>query len=176
MTNQFLLWKKQALLKLDKSSEGKIDEKILELCNTINKRDDMFTLSSCSGRISILNRENNSKKESIWLFKFHDKVKSIPILKNKKLEFRQEAPILHVCTKNLETANKLMSLAKESGFNQVGIIANKTKIVVELICDLIISFPFQNIDDKFLENILEKANENLEEGWRRVEKLQQKLS
>lgn len=186
MDKNFLLWKKQALTKIDKSNIGSIDKKIEKLCNSINKRDDMFTLSSCSGRICLLEKENEKKVKNIWLYVNHDFVKFEQLLErlknyknNKFIEFRQESIIMHICVKNYEIARKLMTIANQSGFNKYGIIANKTKIVVELICDISIICPIFDkeilISENYLKYLVEKSNQNLKKGWFRANKLEKKI-
>jgi tRNA wybutosine-synthesizing protein 3 len=186
--NQFDLWKKQALEKIisyDKSHVGSIDEKIQSLCTTINNCKDLFTLSSCSGRIA-LQKKTDKKTKSIWEFVTHLTLskKELQELLEKNydydLDFVQEAAILHVCVKTNEIARTLMHIAKESGFNQVGIIANKTKIVVELICDAKIILPIISnnknyFSEEYLEILVERANENQKKSWKAIEKLEEKI-
>lgn len=189
MDKNFKLWKRQALEKTDKSNIGKIDKKIENLCNVINKREDMFTLSSCSGRICLLKRENNSKNKlkNIWLFVSHnlvefDEINNILKNYNKKdsIEFRQESIIMHICVYDNNVARKLMTKAQECGFNHCGIIANKTKIVVEIICDISINFPiFDNkllISEDYLKYLIEKSNLNLKKGWDIIDKLDKRIN
>ena len=52
--DRFLQRKKAILKKLDKSSKGDWDEKIISLCDKINSNDNYYTTSSCSGRIIIM--------------------------------------------------------------------------------------------------------------------------
>jgi tRNA wybutosine-synthesizing protein 3 len=190
--SNFKLWKKQTIEKLnnfDKSYKGSIDKKILSLCNVINQYEYFFTLSSCSGRISLLKRNDNKKHENIWYYVTHE-LTNFKIINNKlesykenvDLEFRQEAPIIHIMVKNLELAHKLLHIGKISGFNQVGIISIKNKIVVELICDYNIIFPISKNSLKkldnlnpFLENIIIKANNNLEKGWINIKRLEENI-
>ena len=52
--DNFLQRKNDLLNKKDKSSIGKWDEKIATLCEVINKKDNYYTTSSCSGRIVVM--------------------------------------------------------------------------------------------------------------------------
>jgi len=182
----FILWKKQALSKLDKSTKGSIDEKIYNLCELINNRDDMFTLSSCSGRVCLLNRVNFSKNKNIWLYithnfaKFNEVKDTLEKVEDvEKIEFRQESTIIHICVRDLEVARTLMHVGKESGFNIVGIIALKTKVVVELICDAQISVPIYDkkllIDFEYLNYLVDYANNLQKISWSAIEKLEKKM-
>lgn len=186
MDKNFFLWKRQALNKLDKSTIGSIDKKIESICNHINNRKDMFTLSSCSGRICILNRDKLKKDKNIWLYITHefsnfDNIMKVllenenSINKINKLEFRQESSIIHICVENFNLARNLMSIAKQCGFNQTGIIGLKTKIVVELICDAQISVPIYDkkllIDENYLKYLIQYANKLQKISWNSINKL-----
>ena len=178
----FLNWKKQALNKLDKSSIGQIDKHIRELCEKINTNENYFTLSSCSGRIS-LHRYATSKMRSIWKFVSHEKVSLNELLKElevveEPLFFNQESTILHICCKTQENAKYLIQKAKEAGWNQCGIIAFSTKIVVELIVDADLKLPLTNskellVSHQYLEELLGYANKNLEISWSAIDKLKE---
>lgn len=186
MNKDFLLWKKQALEKLDKSHIGGIDKHIQSLCDTINKKENFFTLSSCSGRICVIGKSSKGKEENCWVYVSHEISNSgeiITILNNysdeKKLEFRQESAIIHICCENVSLAKKIMHLGKLAGFNQVGIIAITNKIVVELICEAEIVVPVYDskllVDNNFLEYLVKNANENLEYSWRCIDKLNEEI-
>ena len=66
--------KKDVLSKLEKSSLGKWDEKIVSLCDKINSLENYYTTSSCSGRI-LLMIDQEKKAENLFLFVSHDKIK-----------------------------------------------------------------------------------------------------
>ena len=184
--SSFALWKKQALTKLDKSSIGGIDEKIVSLCNTINNRDDMFTLSSCSGRISLQKDTNGKKIENIWYYASHDEILFNDFLSKiskynsiEDLIFIQESAILHICVENFDLGRNLMHIAKRCGFNQVGIIACKNKIVVEIISDSRLELPFYSkeilVNDEYIKLLLNRANKNLNKSWESINKLEKEL-
>lgn len=178
----FELWKKQALTKKDKSTAQGIDKPIQELCDKINYQENYFTLSSCSGRIS-LQKEIHKKITSIWKFVTHNKTSQEEIVVNltniqEDIWFVQESAILHICCRSLNDARSLIQKAKECGWNQCGIIACKTKIVVEIIVDSFIKTPITKeskiiISKDFLEVLVEQANNNLEKSWFAIEKLEE---
>lgn len=197
----FKKYKLDVLNKIDKSPKGYIDDKIKSLCDLINSREDMFTLSTCSGRICILEK-NDGKKNSKWLFVTHDLIidtkKIFKIIDNYEsngfLEFRQESVIMHIVVKDFEVASFLMNIAKISGFNKVGIIAFKKKIVIELICDIDLVIPIYDlndnnsnsennklqrnklIEDNFLNYLILRANSNLEKSWNIIKKIENNLA
>eukprot|EP00792_Barthelona_sp_PAP020_P004340 TRINITY_DN2062_c1_g2_i1.p1 TRINITY_DN2062_c1_g2~~TRINITY_DN2062_c1_g2_i1.p1 ORF type:complete len:218 (+),score=57.59 TRINITY_DN2062_c1_g2_i1:43-696(+) len=196
LERKFALWKSNALSKLDKSTIGSIDPKIRELCDSINERSDMFTLSSCSGRISLCLDHRQGKRQNIWKFVSHDLVnyeemiESVYKLQREEEEtqeeqgllfFRQESAIVHICCSTFELARSLMHIAKSCGFNLCGIIACKTKIVVEIICDATLVVPIYEksllVSESYLDNyLLNIANENLQKSWNCINKLNELLS
>ena len=133
--------KEDILRRSDKSRKGGIDKRIASLCSIINSKDDYFTLSSCSGRIFLIRvPEDNKKNNSEWLTMTHDiadKDDFSKALNSYKgdgiIYFRQEAPILHVCCRNIGCAQKLIETARNKGFKHSGIFSANKKIVAELI-------------------------------------------
>jgi len=73
MLNSFNQRKKDVLSKIDKSSVGKWDEKIISLCKKINSKENYYTTSSCSGRIMLM-IDQEKKGENLFLFVSHDKI------------------------------------------------------------------------------------------------------
>lgn len=71
--DNFLQRKKAVLSKQDKSSKGSWDEKIKFLCEKINKMEDYYTTSSCSGRI-VLMIEQDKKAEGLFLKVWHEEI------------------------------------------------------------------------------------------------------
>ena len=74
MPNEFHIWKKNFLTKKDKSNKGKIDKPILKLIETINKKEDYFTTSSCSGRTTVwIEPKTGIKKDVEFVYETHSK-------------------------------------------------------------------------------------------------------
>lgn len=69
--DRFLQRKKSILSKTDKSNIGKWDKQIISLCDKINKSDDYYTTSSCSGRI-VLMIDQEKKSPNLFLAVSHD--------------------------------------------------------------------------------------------------------
>ena len=78
MTTVFDKQKLSSLEGVDLSRKGSIDEPILDLTKLINSHSDLFTLSSCSGRIVILRESSESEESGVrkagcdWLMVSHD--------------------------------------------------------------------------------------------------------
>jgi len=71
--DNFLQRKKGILSKLDKSAKKSWDEKIIGLCNKINKKENYYTTSSCSGRI-LLMFDSEKKEKGLFIWVKHDLV------------------------------------------------------------------------------------------------------
>jgi len=63
--------KTSILSKQDKSHIGKWDKKVISLCNKINKSENYYTTSSCSGRAVIM-IEQEKKSSNLFLKVWHD--------------------------------------------------------------------------------------------------------
>ena len=174
--------KKSKLGKADKSTKGSIDKRIANLCELFNKEKDYFTLSSCAGRITLIKVSGTSKKTCDWAEVTHDLAdydkfkRIIEGYKGKeKLLFKQEAPILHICTRDIEKAQQLVDTAKKCGFKRSGIISSNKKIVVEIVSTDLISTPVYDkkvlITDSYLGYLIKHANERLLVSWSNIERL-----
>ncbi len=97
-------------------------------------------------------------------------------LKNKTIYFKQEPCILVVSCRNKESQWKLFNLTRNNGWKKSGILTLDKKFLIELMSTENISFPVCNksrvlVDDDFLKIIVKKANNNLERGWGKIERL-----
>lgn len=184
MNDNFLQRKTDVLSKIDKSSIGKWDKRILKLCRKFNLKDNFYTTSSCSGRI-LLMIDQEKKGEDLFLFVSHDKVsfnqlkQELNKLKtlNKRIKFKLEPCILHVNCKNLEDAQILFEKGKLAGFKRLGIIGTNHGFTFELNSTEKLEFPILDkkrllVDDNFLKIIVEDANKKLEKSWVKIGKLE----
>jgi tRNA wybutosine-synthesizing protein 3 len=179
--------KQDCLKKDDKSSIGEWDEPIKKLCDKINKLDNYYTLSSCSGRIVLI--KNLDKKQSgMFIFRSHRKItfdEIKKVLDNYKeaesLIFKQEQPILHVACRTLEDAEKMLKKSQESGFKHSGIMTiSEKRIVLEIIGSEQLALPiFEKgkilVDDNFLKTLVRESNQRLEIGWGKIQKIGKNL-
>lgn len=174
---EFKISKQNALSKFDKSNEKKWDEKIKPLCDKINFKENYFTTSSCSGRITIVKTTEN-KIEDAFLFKSHEKVTFVQIKKivnsiEEVAYFRMEACALHVACKNFDDAIKLLDIARSIGFKKSGIISDKKgRFICEMFSTESISAPInKDISDDYLRLLIKEANKKLEKTQGKIEKL-----
>lgn len=181
--------KKDILSKKDKSHIGKWDKRIVNLCDKINKFDNYYTTSSCSGRI-ILIPDQDEKGENLFLKRYHDLIIFEQLKKDleevaKKgeglIKFKLDPCALHVACKSLEDANRLYNKAKLTGWKKSGIIAIDKRYVIELNSTERLEFPIIEegkilVDDYFLNILVKRANEKLENTWKKIERLKKSFS
>ncbi|HLC87406.1 MAG TPA: tRNA wybutosine-synthesizing 3 family protein [Candidatus Nanoarchaeia archaeon] len=184
LQNRFDYRKKTVLEKLDKSSKGNWDKKIIKLCYKLNKKKDYYTTSSCAGRMMLM-VDQDKKGPGLFLMVYHnivsfDKLKSNLIELSKKekrnIKFKQEPCIMHVVCRTLDNAWILYDKAKKSGWKRSGLISWNNSFVLELMSTEKIEFPIILngkilASDDFLRLVVKKANENLKKNWGKIEKL-----
>jgi tRNA wybutosine-synthesizing protein 3 len=177
--------KQDCLGKDDKSSIGSWDKPILSLCEKINSLENLYTLSSCSGRI-VLIKNIDKKTHDLFVLRSHGKItfnelkKALENFKGKEsLMFKQEPPILHICCKELEDAEALLNKARLAGWKNSGIMSLSGRIVLELRSTESLALPiFEKsilVDDKFLKILVKEANRRLEKGWEKIDKLEKSV-
>jgi len=69
--DNFSQQKQDVLLRIDKSSKRSWDKKIAGLCEKINKKENYYTTSSCSGRV-VLIIESDKKEHGLFVQVYHD--------------------------------------------------------------------------------------------------------
>ncbi len=163
----------------------RIDKDILPLIEVINSKPCYVTLSSCSGRIVVLNLPKfGAKKECKFIGKWHKNVETEKVeksLRKCKEEgwFLMQPPILHVRCKTLEDAEKLLRVANESGFRESGIISLRKNIVriysSERIETLLAKSGKILVSKEYLKTLVEVANEKIKEVKMKVESLRKNL-
>lgn len=188
MTFNFNNSKNVFLRKKDKSNKGSLDERIVNLVNKINIKENYFTTSSCSGRI-VLIIDEEKKMPGLFLFRSHKKISFNELKKeltkinnnknlvNKIIYFKQEPCLLAVSCKDKNSQQKLFNLARNNGWKKSGILSLDKKFLIELISTENIAFPVSKnnkilVNDNFLKIVVKKANYNLERGWEKIERLE----
>jgi len=136
----FLQGKKNALNKLDNAKkEKKVDKKILPILEIINQSEKYYSSSSCSGRIVLIQLpEIGDKKNAEFLGKWHHIIKTEEITtsfkkaKKGQIWILAQSPIIHVISKTLKDAEKILKISISSGFKNSGLKSIGKKIVVEI--------------------------------------------
>ena len=173
-------YKKAILSRADKSNKGSIDEPIRPLIETINKLPNYCTNSSCSGRTVIFVEPKSGKKnDTIFLFMSHDKITfkqikdSLQDLPNNTIWFRFEPMILHVACDAIESANNLLTIARQQ-FKHSGILSLK-RFIIEIRGSGFVEAPIAVngktiVSDEFLNVLCDNANKKLIETHKRMNK------
>ncbi len=129
------MWEKFRASKLEKYRSSPIDHEIKPFLDEINSVEHFVTLSSCSGRIAVMDMPRfGEKAQSVFLGKWHtppafeDVLKAI--MKGKLTTWlMMHPPIIHVACESREFAEEFLKIAKLSGFRRSGVISMRRWIV-----------------------------------------------
>ncbi|AIF69459.1 hypothetical protein PAP_05245 [Palaeococcus pacificus DY20341] len=133
--------KREALVSLFTAlKERKVDADIIDLLMLINSIKGIYTTSSCSGRIGILEEPYlGSKPLSRWLLKKHAPImfeEAKESLKNAErgmISLKSQPPIFHIVAEDLRLAKKVHELGLASGFKYTTFKALKgSRVLVEI--------------------------------------------
>ena len=163
--------------------KGEVDEDIIPLLDLINLKESFVTLSSCSGRIAVIDTpEFGDKTNSEFLGKWHYKVDANEVVdavkKGRKTTWLiAYPPIIHVACSDLANAEKLMKIANNAGFRRSGIISLK-KLVVEISSLERLELPIaingeMILDNKTIEVMVDFANKKLLKGKEKLYKFKE---
>lgn len=134
---KYLLWNKM----WEDLEIGYLDEELLPILIEFFLRPGSYTLSSCSGRITLSDSTRPwSREETSIVYKKHEPVSLNDIISIyrkpvvRSLWLNVVGPIIHVSTANLREAIRVLKIARLAGFKHSGILSfNKVKgIIVEL--------------------------------------------
>jgi len=167
---------------------GETDDDIAELVDLINSDEDLYTTSSCAGRIAVLQTpKKHDKLKSSWLGKWHHKVTlqnlQGALEKHDKdvVYLQSECPILHVVAKTTEAAEKILFAAQQCGFKRSGIQSLKDKrILVEICSTEMLEVPLAEngkmlVDDIYLDYLVNIANTKFSSGREKLSRLQTRI-
>ncbi|MEM1645138.1 MAG: hypothetical protein QXL96_04590 [Ignisphaera sp.] len=161
---------------------GYIDKDIVDFIKYVFTKEKIFTTSSCSGRITVIDALYPwLREESYIVFKKHEPIfvdEIMAIIQQQPLHrfwLISSGPIIHFVAMDLGTACKILQIARESGFKHSGIISMSVDgIVVEVVSGTWTSFLLKDGNVWVTSNInriIAVANEVLIEGKKRLEKL-----
>jgi tRNA wybutosine-synthesizing protein 3 len=179
--------KERVLHILDKAiAENEVDEEIRETLDILNARSEYYTTSSCAGRIAVIWVPNlGGKKRSVFLGKWHrevtyNEVKEHLAMRDTGVTFLlSQSPIVHVASRDLESAVKLKNLALSCGFKNAGIKSVSTKIIVEIRSTERIDVPLGEkkllVDEQYLRFLIKYANKALSRSRKKLKKLNKTL-
>jgi tRNA wybutosine-synthesizing protein 3 len=162
------------------------DEEVAGIIEELNRLDDFYTTSSCSGRVALICiPEIGAKREAEFIGKWHRAVTKEEVLaaikapKQGEIWLLSQSPILHVSCRGLEKAKALLRIAIESGFKYSGIKAisnDNGKVMVEIMSTERMDVPLGEGDmlfcgESYMGYIVSKANFTLTRGKGKLKRL-----
>jgi len=171
----------------DRSKKGDVDEEVKSLLEAINAHPDLYTTSSCAGRIDVfVEPESGKKHEGEWRLVTHDKTKAEDVLAAlddlpaETVWFRMEGAILHVCCRSLDAAEAFLLACREGGWKHSGILTTGKRIVVEATTPERVDVPVAKdgelfVPEKFIGFLVKEANEKLVKTRDKMERLEKRL-
>ena len=187
---EFSQYKSKAMQKLESAlSEGLVDEGVISVLNSFNSHPDIFTTSSCAGRIQLIVLPDIGRKDSVELRKkWHrpvefqevkDAITNLDVPSNSIVILQGQSPIFHVSCRTMELAQKFRGIVHSQGWKYSSLITgNEDKWVVEVLsANRIDNLLFRNgvidpPDDERLKFIIEESNKILIKAQARLEALE----
>ena len=187
---EFSQYKSKAMQKLESAlSEGLVDEGVISVLNSFNSHPDIFTTSSCAGRIQLIVLPDIGRKDSVELRKkWHrpvefqdvkDAITNLDVPSNSIVILQGQSPIFHVSCRTMELAQKFRGIVHIQGWKYSSLITgNEDKWVVEVLsANRIDNLLFRNgvidpPDDERLKFIIEESNKILIKAQAKLEALE----
>jgi tRNA wybutosine-synthesizing protein 3 len=159
------------------NSVGDVDEELMPLLNRINALEKYYTTSSCAGRISLLEDFGGKGLDAV-LVKWHRRVAAAEVeeivrANEGRLWFRLECPIIHIMAWDVDCADKILHIARESGFKRSGIQSvKKYRVLVEVLSTERIEAPvFPGITGEYIKVLVDEANRKYDVGAQKIKRL-----
>ncbi len=178
------MWKdfRKTRLKLFENAveEEKVDEKILRLLEKINRNKNLITISSCFGRIVLLEFDiMKTKKRSAFYRKWHRRVSAEEVelavhshTGKLPLWFRVEPFILHVAAKDVKSAAGFLDKMRKAGVRRGGIQGiQKDRVNVEVQGTAAMYLPV-NVFEGSWNELVKIANRLMELNEKQVKRLE----
>jgi len=188
--------KKRALKRL---AERGADADIVEILERINRLENFFTTSSCSGRIVLLKIPHaGSKREAEFIAKWHRPVSAAEVLltlksmqgrnagcsaasgEREEIWLIEQPPIIHVACRDLRSAEEMLKVAYASGFKYSNLKSLK-RFVVEILSTERMDVPLCECGRmlctaEYIEFVVLRANFLLNRAKRKLKRLLENLS
>jgi len=166
--------------------EKKVDEILIPFLLKVTEIPDVFTSSSCAGRIMLLSTDENEDKEVSHFHKrYHrtitfDELKSDLAENTKEMDiwFKVEPFIFHFGTKDYDKAKDVLKFCAEFGLKKAGIITAKDgKFIIEATATQYMALPLKAnnkllVDEDYLKFILDRGNKKLELNYALLDKFE----
>ncbi len=186
MRDRWLDIRRHHLSKLDEAlKNGLVDEGVISILNAINRFEEYVTRSSCYGRVSFTQEKGLIKKgRGKILYKRHGPIdmetikKIIRKVDGGVLWMNIEGTIIHVASKTIEDALKLLDIAVEAGYKESSLYSMSTRgVTVEILFSEKYSIPLYTRENGFLISTVEVQSiiEYIDERFREIEKAKHRL-
>ena len=187
---EFSQYKSNAMKKLEYAlSEGLVDEGVISVIKSFNSHPDIFTTSSCAGRIQLIILPDIGRKDSVQRRKtWHREVTTddvegaiseFDIPDNSIVILQAQSPIFHLSCRTMELAIKLRGIVHSQGWKYSSLITgNDEKWNVEILsANRIHNLLFRKgvispPDKDRLSFIIEESNKILVKAQARLEALE----
>ena len=187
---EFNQYKVKAMKKLDEAkSEGLVDKGVVEVLSAFNSHPDIFTTSSCAGRLQLIVLPDIGRKDSVELRKtwhrpvefdeVEDALDNLDIPPNSIVILQGQSPIFHVACRTMGLAQKFRGIVHSQGWKYSSLITgNEDKWVVEILsANRIDNLLYRDgfIDrpsDERLKFIIKESNKILVKAQSRLEALE----
>ncbi|NJE62004.1 hypothetical protein [Thermococcus sp. 21S7] len=180
--------KREALVSLFRAmKEEKVDEDIIDLLLLVNSINGVYTTSSCSGRIGIIEEPAlGAKPLSRWLVKVHRPIEfdeAMRALENAErglIFLKSQPPIFHVVAEDIEKAKRLHELGLASGFKYTTFKVVSKRYLVEINATEYLTAPLGRdgkvlVDDEYLRFAVDLGNDMLRRSKGRLPRLEEKF-
>ncbi|MBN2094674.1 MAG: hypothetical protein JW727_01375 [Candidatus Aenigmarchaeota archaeon] len=156
--------------------EGKVDRPIIEMINYINSLTDYYTTSSCSGRVIFLHEFGKRKVDNEFIVKEHEKVNPDDFLNASpeglggRVWLKQEPFIIHIASRTLTEATRMLDLGIKCGLKHSGVFVFKPeRYVLELNGTPSMAVPVMEggrplVPKEYLVYLLKLADEKLQKN------------
>jgi tRNA wybutosine-synthesizing protein 3 len=187
---EFSQYKANAMKKLEYAlSEGLVDEGVISVLNSFNSHPDIFTTSSCAGRLQLIVLPDIGRKDSVALRKtWHrrvefqevkDAITNLEIPSNSIVILQGQSPIFHISCRTMELAQKFRGIVHGQGWKYSSLLTgNDDKWIVEILsANRIDNLLFRegvidSPDDERLKFIIKESNKILVKAQARLEALE----
>ncbi|KAK3127155.1 hypothetical protein QOZ80_7AG0569120 [Eleusine coracana subsp. coracana] len=176
----------------DKSPKGGVDAPIAPLLDVLNSHPDLFTTSSCSGRVSILAqpqegqgpKQKKKARGGGWVYVSHDPADPDAVVEllfggsgsggaGDELVFRFEPMIVAVECRDAAAAVALVAAAVGAGFRESGITSLQKRAMVAIRCSIRMEVPLGQtgelvVSPEYVRYLVKNANIKMEANKKRM--------
>ncbi|NJE76555.1 hypothetical protein [Thermococcus sp. ES12] len=178
--------KREALVSLFTAMrEGKVDGDITDLLLLINSINGIYTTSSCSGRIGIIEEPDlGAKPLARWLVKVHRPMEfeeareALKKAREGLIFLKSQPPIFHVVAEDMERAKRLHELGLASGFKYTTFKVVSKRHLVEINATEYLTAPLGRdgkilVGEEYLRFAVELGNSMLRRSKGRLPRLEE---